>query len=306
MLCGMAGNTGATRSSHAGSPRARQFGAAIREARGEDRSLRSVAKELGIDPSTLSKIENGKLVPKPALAEQIVDYVGLTPQKAELLKLLEGAGSDQPWHASTLPEQRQHLAAIVAWEDDAQEIVEYTWGTLTGLLQTKAYAKAIMSGGRRPLPPGEVDTRVMTRMARQAVLNPERIKHAKLVAYIHVTALRQEIGGAAVMVEALEYLLKMMRRPNVEVYLVPDAKEWHEGLEGAFTIITPRPDADLYPVVFLDNLRSGVLLHADEDVAAYRTAVESLQQLAMTSTATEEVIAGAIEALKSASGKGTG
>lgn len=294
MLCGMAGNTG----SHAGSPKARQFGSAVREARGEDRSLRSVAKELGIDPSTLSKIENGKLVPKPALAEKIVDHVGLTSRKDELLRLLEGAASDQPWHASTLPEQRQHLAAIVAWEDDAEKIVEYTWGSLTGLLQTKGYARAVMSGGRRPLPPNEVSTRVLTRMARQAVLNPEREAHATLVAYIHVTALRQVIGGVDVMVDALEYVLKMMRRPNVEVYLIPDAKEWHEGLEGAFTLIEPRADADLYPVVFLDNLRSGVLLHADEDVAAYRSAVESLQQLAMTSTATEEVIASAIEALK--------
>lgn len=299
MLCGMAGNTGPSRSSHAGSPKARQFGSAVREARGEDRSLRSVAKELGIDPSTLSKIENGKLVPKPALAEQIVDCVGLTDQKSELLKLLDGAGTEQPWVASTLPAQRQHLAAIVSFEDDADEIIVWTLGVFPGLLQTKAYAQAVMSGGRRPLPPSEVQIRVMTRLGRQSVLSPERKKPTRLTAYVHVMALRQNIGGLKVFIEQLEYLLKMMKRDNVNVYLVPDGIGWHEGLEGPFAMIEPRDDADSYPVVFLEYRRSGLILHGDEDVAAYRDAVESVQQLAMTSAATEEAIARTIEEMRS-------
>lgn len=299
MLCGMAATTGASRKSHAGSPKAKQFGERIRGIRGEDRSLRSVAKELGMDPSTLSKIENGKLAPKTRVAEQIFDHYGVVgDQRAELLKLLAGADTEEPWVASTLPEQRQHLAAIVDYEDVAAEIVEYTLALIPGLLQTKAYARAVMSGGQRPLPASEVNIRVMTRLGRQGVLSPERDQPAKLLALIHQTALRQDVGGRDVMVEQLEYLQKVAKRPNVDVRIVPDGVGWHEGLEGNFAMITPREDADLYPVVFLEYRRSGLILHADEDVAAYRDAVDSVQRLAMTSTATEEAIAGAINEMR--------
>jgi len=307
MLCGMAGNTQGVPRSHTGSPKSKSFGAAVREARGKERSLRSVARELGIDFSRLSKIETGKVVPRPELARAILEHLGVPDdQVVEILKLLDGAETEEPWVATTLPEQRKHLAAIVDFEDVAEEIFEYVIGLFPGLVQTRAYARAIMTGGSNPLPPSEVSIRVMTRMGRQGVLSPERDRPAHLLALIHETALRQKIGGADVMIEQLEYLLKIMKRPNVDVRIVPDGLDWHEGLEGSFSLISPRADVDLYPVVFLDYRRSGLILHADEDVAAYREAVDALLRLAMTPAATEEAIAGAITALKAPQGKRTG
>lgn len=299
----MASNTRPARS-HVGTPKSRSFGTSIREIReglpGKP-SLRAVANELGIDPSRLSKIETGKAAPpQRELAEQILTHLGVPQDQAdELLKLLEGAEKpEEPWVANTLPEQRQHLAAIVDFEDVAAEIVEYTLALIPGLLQTKNYARAVMSGGKRPLPASEINIRVMTRLGRQGVLSQERDQPARLFALIHETALRQEIGGRDAMVEQLEYLLKMAKRENVDVRIVPDGIGWHEGLEGNFAMITPRSDADLYPVVFLEYRRSGLILHADEDVAAYRDAVDSVQRLAMTSAATEEVIASAINEMR--------
>jgi len=252
-----------------------------------------------MDPSRLSKIETGKAVPKREVAEQILDHLKVpAAQQTDMLKLLEGAETEAPWRANTLPEQRQHISAIVEFEDVADEIVECTLTVIPGLLQTKSYARAVMSGGNRPLPPSEASIRVMTRLGRQGVLSPEREHPVRLLALIHQTALRQNIGGPDVMIEQLDYLLKMMRRPNIDVRLVPDGVGWHEGLEGSFTIITPRADADLYPVVFLEYRRSGLILHADLDVAAYRDAVDSVQRLAMTSAATEEVIARTVNEMK--------
>lgn len=301
MLCGMANNTRGR--SHVGTPKARSFGIAIREIREglpSKPSLRAVAAEIGIDPSQLSKIETGKLVPKIEVAERILAYLDVDDDtEAELLNLLGGAETPEvPWVATTLPEQRQHLAAIVGFEDDADEIIIYAFGLIPGLLQTKAYAYAVITGGRQPLPANEVTTRVMTRLGRQSVLSPERDRPTRLVAYIHETALRQNIGGPEVFREQLEYVLKMMRRPNIEVRIVPDGVGWHEGLEGSFTIIQPRADADLYPVIFLEYRRSGLILHADDDVAAYRDAVDSVQRLAMDAPGTEAVIARAINEMR--------
>lgn len=305
MLCGMASNSPTAARPHAGSPKARSFGNAIREIREglpSKPSLRSVATALGIDPSRLSKIETGKAVPKPDIAERILEHLGVSEgQAAELLKLLEGAETEQPWHANTLPEQRQHISMVIKAEDDAAEIVEYTIGLIPGLLQTKGYARAVMTGGSNPLPASEANIRVMTRLGRQGVLSPERDQPVQLLALIHQTALRQDVGGPAVMIEQLEYLQKVGRRPNVEIRIVPDGVGWHEGLEGSFIIITPRADVDLYPLVFVEYRRSGLILHADEDVAAYRDAVDSVQRLAMTSTSTEEVIARTIKEMRTQS-----
>src|SRR4051812_2352902 len=196
MLCGMAGNTRGIARSHSGTPKSKSFGSAVREARGEGQSLRTVAKELDLDPSRLSKIETGKVVPKPELGRKILVHLGVPTERVEeILKLLEGAETEEPWVASTLPEQRQHLGAIVDFEDVAAEIVEYTVALIPGLLQTKAYARAVMSGGKSPLPPSEANIRVMTRLGRQGVLSTERDKPAKLLALIHQTALRQDVGG---------------------------------------------------------------------------------------------------------------
>ncbi|WP_162146256.1 helix-turn-helix domain-containing protein [Amycolatopsis vancoresmycina] len=257
-----------------GTPKARSFGAAVREAREarerevrEDReqrdgrrwTLRAVAGQLGIDPSRLSKIETGKAVPSADVAERILDHLGVTgDHKAEVMALLQGAETEAPWYANTLPEQRQHTSMIVEAEDVAREIVSYTIGVVPGLLQTKRYARAIMVGGGNPLPASEVTIRVMTRMGRQGVLAEEREHPVHLVALIHETALRQRIGGVDVMIEQLEFLLKMMRRSNVDVRIVPDALDWHEGLEGSFSLISPREDADLYPLVFLEPVFDAV------------------------------------------------
>lgn len=303
MLCGMANNTRSGRS-HVGTPKTRSFGLAIREIREglpTKPSLRAVATAIGIDPSQLSKIETGKSVPKVEVAKRILAYLGVVDDhEAELLKLLAGAETspEEPWVATTLPEQRQHIAAIVNYEDDAREIVVWTLGVFPGLLQTKAYAHAVMSGGRRPLPASEVNIRVMTRLGRQTVLSPERERPTRLVAYVHEMALRQDIGGPKIFREQLEYLLKMMKRPNVDVFLVPDGVGWHEGLEGPFAMIEPHEDVDSYSVVFLEYRRSGLILHADEDVAAYRDAVESVQRLAMDASRTEAAIARAINEMR--------
>lgn len=302
MLCGMANNSRGRRS-HTGTPKARSFGIAIREIREglpSKPSLRAVAAEVGIDPSQLSKIETGKLVPKVEVAQRLLAYLGVTgTAESDLLGLLVDAETPEvPWVATTLPEQRQHLAAIVGFEDDADEIVVSTLTVFPGLVQTKAYAHAVISGSGRSLPASEVNIRVMTRLGRQSVLSTERDRPTRLVAYVHETALRQNIGGRDVFREQLEYMLKMMRRPNITIRIVPDGVGWHDGLEGNFTIIEPRPDADLYPVVFLEYLRSGLILHADEDVADYRKAVETVQRLAMDASATEATIARAIEEMR--------
>src|SRR5213595_3057924 len=106
MLCCMADNTATTKG--------RMLGGALKDAR-EERgvSLRSVAGELGIDPGLLSRIENGKRVPKESEVARILTHLGVNGERYdEIVAMLSGVSATE-WHASTLPEQRQQLAALL-------------------------------------------------------------------------------------------------------------------------------------------------------------------------------------------------
>lgn len=292
MLCGMAAHT----MSHASSPKAKVLGAALRTAREEqDISLRKLAGELDLDPSALSKWERGVSVPKEVVVAQILTYLGVTGERyEEILQMPATAGASQ-WIAGTLPEQRQHQAAMLDAEGNASLITQWSPLLIPGLAQTGAYARAIMSGGT--VPADEISTRVAVRIGRRDVIT--RTDPAQLVALVGEAALRQIIGSRDVMLGQLEFLLELAELPNVDLRIVPFGSGWHPGLEGSFDLIDPQPTAtDDFPVVVLENRRSGLILHVPEDVAAYQQAVEAVLRAAMSPADSAKLIAAVIKEMR--------
>src|SRR4030088_482425 len=158
MLCFMVANTG--------SPKARVLGNALRQAR-EDKGLglRELAGELGLDPSALSKWERGLMVPKDVIVARILTHLGINGERYdEILKMPANADASQ-WLAVTLPEQRQHLAAILDFENSAETITTVSPLLIPGLLQVSGYIRAIMSAGT--VPEHEVATRLAVRIGRR-------------------------------------------------------------------------------------------------------------------------------------------
>ncbi|MFF4600534.1 helix-turn-helix domain-containing protein, partial [Amycolatopsis sp. NPDC001370] len=273
----------------------RALGAALRKAR-EERgvSLRSVAKDLGIDPSTLSRWEAGKRVPPPADIARILGHLGIDNSRYdEIMGMLDGVDATQ-WLAISLPEQRQQNSALLDFEATANTITEVAPLLIPGLVQTRGYARAIMSGGT--VPADEINTRVATRLGRRDVVSADRPDPANLVALIGEAALRQEIGSAEVMVEQLEYLLRVAAWDHVDLRVMPFTSGWHPALEGPFTLIDPRDDG--FPIVFLENRRSGLILHQEADVTAYREAVGVVLEVAMSPEASAELIADVIKGMR--------
>ncbi|MFF4684423.1 helix-turn-helix domain-containing protein [Amycolatopsis sp. NPDC001319] len=283
----MADNTATTKG--------RALGAALRKAR-EERgvSLRSVAKDLGIDPRTLSRWEAGKRVPPPADIARILGHLGIDNSRYdEIMGMLDGVDATQ-WLAISLPEQRQQNSALLDFEATANTITEVAPLLIPGLVQTRGYARAIMSGGT--VPADEINTRVATRLGRRDVVSADRPDPANLVALIGEAALRQEIGSAEVMVEQLEYLLRVAAWDHVDLRVMPFTSGWHPALEGPFTLIDPRDDG--FPIVFLENRRSGLILHQEADVTAYREAVGVVLEVAMSPEASAELIADVIKGMR--------
>jgi transcriptional regulator with XRE-family HTH domain len=257
-------------------PKGRALGSALRKAR-EDCGwkMREFAFKLGRDPGVLSRWETGERTPKPEQVAQILTTLGINGERYEEIVALAYGTDETLWVATSLPEQRQQLAAFIDYEQKARTITEVSPLLVPGLLQTDDYIRAIMSGGG--VSPGEVVTRFAIRVSRRAVLT--RKEPVQFFALVGEGALYQAIGGREVMVEQLGHLLDMCQRPNIDLRVVPYGGGWSPALEGAFTLIEPE---SAIPAVQIENRRSGLFLHDEDDVNVYRQAVEMTLQVALS------------------------
>ncbi|PKW13738.1 helix-turn-helix domain-containing protein [Saccharopolyspora spinosa] len=257
-------------------PKARALGNALRAARQEKGlTLRNVAAQLGRDPGALSRWETGERSPKPTDVAQILTILGINGDHYEEILAMTRGTTDSHWLAISLPEQRQHLAALLDFERTATAITQAAPLLIPGLLQSTSYVRAIMTSGG--VPPEEVETRIAVRIGRrEAITRNEDPVHFRVA--IGEAALRQVLGGPQVMLSQLDHLLQMAELANVEVYVVPFGSGWHPALEGLFILIESNHAP---PVVQLETRRSGLFLHEPSDVEIYRDAAEGVFNAAL-------------------------
>ncbi|MBB5157727.1 helix-turn-helix domain-containing protein [Saccharopolyspora phatthalungensis] len=255
-------------------PKGRALGSALRQARQDrDLTVRAFAAQLGRDPGVLSRWETGERTPKPEHVAQILTSLGVNgEQYEEIIQLTYGA-NDPNWVATTLPAQRQQLAAFIEFEQNATKILEAAPLLIPGLLQTSDYTRALMTEAR--IPAGELATRVAVRIGRREVIT--RNRPARFTALVGEAALRQIIGSRELVAAQLRHLLETARRPNVDLRVFRFDSGWHPALEGPFHLI----ETDDATVVHLEMRNSALFLHRDSDVRAYRQAAERALDTAM-------------------------
>ena len=257
-------------------PKAVALGSALRQARlDKGLKLREFATQISRDPAMLSRWETGDRTPRPEHVSQILAVLGVNGDKYDEIMTLVYRTDEPQWVATSLPEQRQQLAAFLEFEQNATKIIDVSPLLMPGLLQTPDYIHAIMSGGG--VPTVDIPTRTAIRVGRKEAITQS--KPARLVALVGQAALYQNIGGRAVTIAQLRYLLEVARYPNVDLRIIPFGVGWHPVLEGAFTLIESNHPAT---VVFLENRRSALWLHQDDDVNAYKHAVDMVLQVALS------------------------
>ncbi|GAA2334116.1 helix-turn-helix transcriptional regulator [Saccharopolyspora halophila] len=261
----------------------------IRESAGL--STRALATRLGIDRSTISRWESGNRVPGTAEVARALDACGVTGDaRDETLNLSRGQHEPQ-WLAVSAGDRSRQLSALIDLERKARRITNVSPSLIPGLLQTSDYARAIMRAAE--VPPGEIETRVATRIGRQEIITGRQ--PVELHALIGEAALWQHIGGATVLADQLRSLLDLSRYEHVTVQVIPAKAGWNPALEGQFVFL----ESSLYPpMVHIENRRAGLFFHEDADTAEYRSAVETVEKTAMSPAASVELIAGVIKELE--------
>lgn len=146
---------------------------------------------------------------------------------------------------SQLPAWFQQVAEL---EARAIEICTFHTHLVHGLLQTKAYAGAVLGA----MDQSGLDDRTSVRLARQRIF--EKGEPPVFWAIISEAVLHQEIGGPEVMREQLAKLLSFENDPRVNVQVLPFSVGAHAGLQGSFDLFRFPSDP---PIVYTEGYGSG-------------------------------------------------
>lgn len=268
--------------STADTPRARQLGAELRQAR-KDAGLTThqLGAQLGRSHTHVSRWENGRLTPSVADVGAVLGILGVTgTERDRLLELAQDAG-DPNWVAPGVDRQ---LAALTEYERTALRVVDVEPLLIPGLLQTADYARSIMIGAGATR--GEADQRVTFRLGRHDVLT--RRNPVELVAFIGEYALRHPPCEHGVMLEQLQQLEKWTGLDNVTVQVIPASNKYTPALEGPFVLMEFERAK---PVVHLEHYRSSTTITDAGDVRDYQAAAETLRRDAMSAAASTALIA---------------
>ncbi len=244
---------------------------ALREAGGISRA--DAGYLIRSSESKISRMELGRVGFKQRDVVDLLKLYGVDdPSEVNrLITLAREANAHGWWHpySDVLSSWFQNYLDL---EQSAELIRTYEVQFVPGLLQTDAYARAVIALDDRADAP-DVERRAQLRMARQQVL--ARTEGLRLWAVLDEAVLRRPIGGPALLREQIMALLEASQRDNVRLQVLPFARGGHSAAGGAFTILR-FPHRDVPDVVYIEHLTSGLYIDKADDVDRYAGAMSRL------------------------------
>jgi len=260
----------------------------IRESKGK--SGETVAKALRWSPSKISRYERAKTGLRPQEVERLLDYYQITGQRRALLLALAEDAAQKGWWEEFGDILSDDYQQFIGLEHEATSIAIWHVDVVTGLLQTEAYAKQVISSYSRiePIAPGMIGRMVRVRMRRQQVLDREGLQ---LSIVLDESVLKRRIGSDVVMREQLLRLAREADRPNLTLRILPlDAQ--HTVVGESFVIFGFGEDSEamLQDVVSTEHMRSGYTVEAERDTYLHRIAFDTISDTALDPAASRALI----------------
>jgi hypothetical protein len=224
--------------------------------------------------SKISRMELGRVGFKERDVVDLLKLYGIDDEdeRDRLLALAREANTPGWWQAygDVLTTWFQNYLDL---EQAAELIRTYEDQFVPGLLQTDAYARAVITLGHGTASRAEIDRRAALRMARKQLLS--RADPPRLWAVIDEAVLHRPIGGIDVLREQIESLLEASSLRNVRLQVMPFRSGGHAATGRAFSILR-FPDQELPDVVYIEHLTSALYLEKREDVDQYAAAMGRL------------------------------
>jgi transcriptional regulator with XRE-family HTH domain len=259
----------------------RQLGRHLRELRNRSRlTVRTAARELEWSETKLWRIETGQTSLRSLDVEAMCRIYGASPDVTEALMALAKETRARGWwhsYGDVIPET---FDLYIGLEQAAERLCWYTAELVPGLLQTAAYARAIIRAGLPEASEEEVERRVRARIGRQELLvrttAPPTVK-----VVLNEAVLRRPVGGREVMVGQLERLMAATNHPHVSIRVMPFEVGLNYGLlSGPFVMMrfpTAGDGRELEPpTVYVDGFTGALYLEKPKEVDRYEAAFDAI------------------------------
>lgn len=257
----------------------------LRELKGM--TAEEVAERLLVSQSKISRLENGR---RSISQRDVRDLCGVYEVEDHrivdsLMQMAKDSRQQGWWHSfGDIP-----YSVYIGLETDAASLRVYDPQVVPGLLQTRPYAEALITGALPETTPADIEKRVQVRMRRQErVAAPEN--PLRLWTVLDESALRRVVGTRALMREQLEHLVEQSQLPHVTVQVIPFEMGAHPGLNGQYAILE-FPDASDSSVVYIEGVTSDLYLEKANDVQQYSVMYEHLRAQALNVEQSRQLIA---------------
>jgi hypothetical protein len=229
----------------------------------------------------LSRFERAEVIAGPAEIIALAAVLGVdeaTRDKIVRLAIAASAGKDE-WGPYGPDSMRGDFKDFVEDEAEATEVRTVETVLITGLLQTSAYAEALLGVRAAEVSSEIVAERTQLRRQRQARLDGEP-SPLRLHAILHEPALYLPIGGADVMRAQLAHLIHRGQRENVTIQLLPSSLGAFPGIGTAYHLIYFEPGEPA--AAYVEGLQDGSYIEDESELAAYNLTFELLREQALS------------------------
>ncbi|MFG2137452.1 Scr1 family TA system antitoxin-like transcriptional regulator [Streptomyces sp. NPDC048650] len=183
-----------------------------------------------------------------------------------------------------------YFAKTAELEPLTTKICDFESMIVPGLLQTAAYASAIMLTGNPFAPDEYVEEKVRARLDRAVIL-----KDATRPGYwpiLHEAVLRVPVGGSAVMADQLEHIARLARERKILLQVLPLAAGPYPFMGKMLTLLE---FDDAPPVAYTEGVYSGNLLDDPAIVKRVREGYDLIRAAALPPEASLPLIESAAE-----------
>ncbi|MER5751365.1 helix-turn-helix transcriptional regulator [Streptomyces sp. NPDC002088] len=235
---------------------------------------RELGERLMLDEETIASIEQGRRPLKPDLAELLDEILGT--------KGLLAAG------VANLPEIDQFpmwAELYVEHEREAIALSLYANQVLPGLLQTEAYARAVLRERVPAYNGDEVETKTSARVGRQDILHRTDPPTVSFVIWEPVLSL--EIGSPDMRIEQLRHLHACAELPSLSMQFLPLTSPSHAGLDGPFVLLeTP----DHQHLAYIEGQRGSQWVSDPDEVSILARKYAMLRAQALTPQESKDLL----------------
>lgn len=270
--------------------RRRRLGGDLRRLR-EQRSLRleEVASELGVAPSTLSRIETGKAPTRTSYLALMLDLYGVhdAAQRRSLMNLAR-EGQRKGWWVGSEDLLPAGSGTYLGLEAEASELRAFQSQIVHALLWTTDYARAVIAARRPGLAADQVERLVEVGRRRQDVLLGSDPMRLRLI--MDESVLRRAVAAPDVMRAQFERIVDAGTAPGVTIQVLRLGGQHRQLPEGSFGILS-FADPDDADVAASTGIRGQVLLEQRaSEMRDVREMFDALGESALTPAESAELI----------------